>query len=110
VVQLRLAPVAFDQDVAAIALFIVMGYPNGAGMRRMDPVAVNPDVAMTIPAVIAVLPNPAGMRWMIMDFDDGRRGRHTNNHLPHSDRRCQTQSKQCCQELFFHGCCALRGF
>jgi len=91
---LRLPPVAFDQDPAAIALFIVMGNPDCAGMRRTNPIAMNPDVAVAIPAVIAIDPDPSGMRWMVVDLDDGRRGRHTNDHLRGCDRRRKTESKQ----------------
>ena len=72
---------AFNQHPAVAAVLPAMGDPDRAGMGRPDPMAMHPNVAMAIPAVIAVDPDPAVMRWMLVDFDDGRGRRHTNDNL-----------------------------
>ena len=83
IVSGSLAPVTLDQDPAAVALFPMMSLPGGSRMRWVRPVAVNPHVAVAVPAVISVNPHPSLMRWMIVDLDDRRRGRHTNDYLRH---------------------------
>ena len=94
VAELRLPPVAFDQDPAVTALFVVMGHPDIAGMRRANPVTMDPDVAVAIPAVITVNPDPTFMRRTVVGFDDGRGRRHANNHLRKSGGRHETECKQ----------------
>ena len=81
VAELRLPPVAFDQDPAVTALLPAMRNPDRAAMRGADPMAVDPDVAVAIPAVIAVDPHITIMRRTVVLFDDGRGRRDTNDNL-----------------------------
>lgn len=89
-----LLPVAFHQHPTVTAVLPAMRNPYCAAMRGANPVAVNPDVPVAIPAVIAVDPDPTFMRRMVVNFDDGLRGRHANDDLRHSGGRNETDSKQ----------------
>ena len=67
----QLPPVAFNQDVPAVAMHPVMGDPVLAMMGRTVPAPVNPDVAGAIPAVIAADPDKFRTRSRASGFNDG---------------------------------------
>ena len=70
-----LTPVPFYQDVAAAAVHPAMGYPVGAGPRRLFPSSGSPNVGVAVPTVIPGDPHmgTAGPRTPIFDYDMGWR-------------------------------------
>jgi hypothetical protein len=63
--------VTFYEDIAAVAVYPVMGDPMRMGMGWTIPAAGNPDVAGPIPAVVSVDPNVFASWGRAARFDDG---------------------------------------
>jgi hypothetical protein len=59
--ELALAPVAFDPDIASVAMIPAAWDPAGVGMRRGNVLTRNPDVGMTVPAMVAGMPDPVAV-------------------------------------------------
>jgi len=88
----ELLPVAFDQNPAAVAVFPVMGDPDGVLMWRMRPMASDPDIMVSIPAMVAIVPHPPGMRRMFMMLNDWRRRSNADDNLSDCRPRSETES------------------
>jgi hypothetical protein len=59
--SVRLAPVAFDPNVAAIVMGPVTVDPDGVGVGWFHVGSGDPDVGVAVPAVIASVPGPIGV-------------------------------------------------
>ena len=101
-VVLGLAPVAFDQDVTAIAMDPVMGNPTRVRMRRTIPAAGNPDVTGAIPAVIAIDPDKFRAWARAARFNDGSGRSYTDHNLRKRGGRQQSSGKQQSWQKFLH--------
>ena len=77
--ELRLLPVAFDQDILAMTMDPVVGYPVLAVTGRLLVVAGRPDVMVGVIAMIAGLPHVSLSRRRSAPFIH-RRGWPDANH------------------------------
>ena len=73
-----LAPAAFHEDVAVVAMGPARGYPDGVGTRGNFPSAWLPDVGATVPAVVTADPDMivTGTYHAMLDDGSGRRYLH----------------------------------
>jgi hypothetical protein len=79
----RLAPVAFDPDVAFAMVVPVPVHPTSVGMGWFDVGSGDPDVGAAVPAVVAGVPGPIGvlMGWGRNVLDRTGRGSDPDNDL-----------------------------
>jgi hypothetical protein len=98
--------VAFDEDIAAVAVGPATLDPAGVRVRGLDVGSGNPDVVFAIPAVIAGVPGPV---WMFVrcdrdDFNGARRGRaDADDHLCANYAGAQQNDAGGNEELLLHG-------
>src|SRR5580704_7275266 len=73
-----LAPAAFDEDVAVVAMGPARGYPDGVGTRWDFPTARLPGVGMAVPAVVTADPDVivTGTYYSVLHDRSGRRYLH----------------------------------
>ena len=86
-----LAPVAFNEDPAAVAVNPVVGNPMRTGMGWTIPAAGDPDVAAAVPALISVNPHKATLWRPAALFDDDGWGANANDNLRKRSCRSQTE-------------------
>jgi hypothetical protein len=81
--RIRLAPVAFDPDVAFAVVVPVAVDPVSVGVGWFDVSSGDPDVGAAVPAVVAGVPGPVGMLvWGRRNgFIRTRRGTDANDDL-----------------------------
>ena len=89
----QLAPVAFDEEPAAVAIRPMSGYPLRARMRLHNIAAWNPDVAGSVPAMVSAGPDISGMRRRAGALDDNRGRGNTNDDLRERRRRSNCASE-----------------
>ena len=94
VAELSLLPVAFDQDILAMAMDPVMGYPVLAVTGRLLVVARRPDVMVSVVAMIAGLPHVSLPGRRAAPFILWRRWADANHDLRKRCRRHQSKSEQ----------------
>jgi hypothetical protein len=94
VAELRLLPVAFDQDILAMTVDPVVGYPVLAAMGRLLVVAGRPDIMVGVVAVIAGLPHVSISRRWAAPFIHRRRWPDANHDLRKRCRRHESKSEQ----------------
>ena len=91
-----LAPVPLDQNVAAVSVNPVMGYPVGTHPWWLFPPSLDPNVMSAIPIVISLNPHMVAARPRAPPLDHHARWRDANHNLAcHSaegQRACKNQS------------------
>jgi hypothetical protein len=94
--------VAFDQNVAAIAMHPMMGDPTLAMMGRTVPAAGNPDVMGAVPAVVAIDPDEFRAGAGGAGFNNGGGRSYADHDLRKRGGRHQSSSEQQSWKKFLH--------
>ena len=94
IAEMRLLPVAFYQNILAMAMDPVVGYPVLAVTGRLLVVAGRPDVMVGVIAMIAGLPHVSLSRRWAAPFIHWRRWSDANHNLRKRCRRHQSKSEQ----------------
>ena len=97
-----LAPMAFDEDILAMAVFPVVGDPALTPVGRLLVVAGRPDIMAAVVAVIAGLPYVSLPRRWAAPLVHWRGWPDANYDLRKRCRRDQGKSEQQCQCNFLH--------
>ena len=105
-----LLPVAFNQNILAVAVDPVMGDPPLTPVRRLLVVSSCPDIMVAVVAVIAGLPNVALARRRAALFVHWRGWRDADYDLRKRCRRDQSKSEQECHCDFLHENRVLQGW
>ena len=93
---------AFNQDILAVTVDPVVGYPVLAVMRRLLVVAGRPDIMVGVVAMIPGLPHVALARRWAAPFIHWRGWPDANHNLRERCRRHQSKSEQQCHCNFLH--------
>ena len=88
----KLAPVAFFENPAIVAVNPMMGNPVPTGVGWTIPAAGCPDVAIAVPAMVAVDPNISAIRRWWTALNDGGRRSDADHNLREGSGRSQTES------------------
>jgi hypothetical protein len=99
----RLLPVAFNQNVLAVAVDPVVGDPPLPPLGRPLVVTGCPDIMVAVVAVIPGLPNISLARRRAALLMHWRGWPDANHHLRKRCRRDQSKSEQKCHCDFLHG-------